>query len=179
MSNMLGVVGGGTGKMELIEFFQEDDATGSSQVFTLNKNLYDDYAYLIVIGKGQTNGSMNLELKIDGLTTGYRIDTLIQDNTTLTGSEANSQAHWVIIPSAILDIASRVFWFVANISVSTNDVPETRALIQCHSGAMEEGQAWISGDNAVTDATISDLTIETSTSTWEKNAQFAVYGVKR
>ena len=169
--------GVGAGKLELLN---SQKASGAVANFTYTPatalNLSTTYSEIIVLIQGVTTATCIVELVINQLGgTVYSNEYVLNDTATVSGVESLGQAEWVLIPAALMD-NPRIFSARAHITLDEND---TNFLMHGQAIAAGEGSIIYSGDLGVSGSTITEVKVETSTSTFAINTTFMVYGVRR
>jgi hypothetical protein len=91
-------------------------SSASSSTFTITKDIFNDYGYLMIVGMLSANGASNVNCQVNGDTNGYFFSSLTQESTTLVGADASSQIGFQIINSDILDSAN-AFNFIGYITM--------------------------------------------------------------
>lgn len=173
LSSFTASVEAGGGKLILLESYRAAIDEGS-KAFTISVDLDSAASALLLLGTGTVNAALDLELKVNGVTSGYRWDLIQQDTTTLSATQAAAQAEWQLGDATILDVANRIFTVIAWIKFV--GVSNT-FILNSTLGAPNEGQAIVDGDVPTSGSTATEVLVETSTSTWDAGTQFDLYRI--
>jgi len=169
----------GWGKLEEISAYQEASATASSHTFTLTEEDLDLYDALVLTYSFVTSAAFNLELVVDGITSGYAYSTSEDDGGTFANSTGVAQSQFVIMDSSILD--TDTIYAMGQVLFLPAEQSEGGGLcdIVFQGGVSTKGNAWGNGHVACTLASFGSIKIQTSTSTWVVNARFNLMGRRK
>jgi len=164
----------GGGKLELVENYTEASATGSTKTFTVTEDP-DDFSCLVLEFSISSSASLDLLLQINGSVGAGEYEwngTLIDGgsesllNATGTASE--------ICPSEIL--SSDGHTGCGRVSIYLPEAGTTRRVMNVEaSGQNTSAYFRTSSCNFVASATITSITVLTSTSTWKQDSNFTLY----
>ena len=171
--------GVGWGKLEEIESYEEASATGSTKTFTLTEDDLDLYDALVLTYTFVTTASFNLELVVDGITSGYAYSTSEDDGGTFANSTATAQSQFVIMDTSILD--TDTIYAMGQVLFMPAEQGEggDHCAIVFQGGVSTKGNAWGTGHVADTNSSFGSITIQTSTSTWLRHARFNLMGRRK
>ena len=183
-SNILTNVKSGAGyaKLEEIESYEEASATGSTKTFTLTQDNLDLYDSLILTYSLISSAAFNLEMTVNGLTSAYSYSISEDSDGTFTNSTGSAQSQWVVMDSTIINTDTITPQGQIMILPSEGNTGDGRAGMLCSGGvsAGTAGNAW--GTGLVTGVTLSSfgsITIQTSTSTWQRHSRFNLMGKRK
>ena len=168
----------GGGLLEQIESYEESAATGNT--VTLNPasdiNL-DDYDHLEVRYAIVVTGALNLNLVLDGLTTGYRYNISEDVGGTFTNTFATGQAQFVISDSTV--IAANTHRVVGSFKIYPMEQNEGADIagIETSTTCPSVGSSW--GGGVLEPFNLSSfggLTISTSANAWYIHSRFNLQG---
>jgi len=170
----------GWGKLEEIESYEEASATGSTKTFTLTEDNLDLYDSLILTYNLFSSAAFDLELTVDGLTTGYGYSISEDAGGTFTNTTASTQSQFVVMDSSIIYTDTIGAQGQIILIPQENHVGGGGCSLLCSGGVIQTGNAW--GNGLVTGVTLSSfgsITIQTSTSTWQRHSRFNLMGKRK
>jgi len=168
-------------KYELLDDYEASVAEGSHTFTPASALEFDTYSKIIVVIDGLTTASFALQLIINGnrasntyLTVGKRFvftpsETLISENSV----------QMTLCTATLLGLAAESFSAYCSLVATDTTTGTNRLFFESigHGGADSEIKTGIDQVNAVTE--ITEIIIETSTSTWRIGTRMSVYGIKR
>jgi len=168
-------------RYELLDNYEATSAE-SSHTFTPSSALeFDTYSQIIVVIDGLTTASLALELIVNGqrgannyLSVGKRFvwtptETLIVENST----------QYTLATTTCLPSAGSSFNVVVSMTCNDTTTGTNRIHIDTNAncGAINEIKGGINQSVVYTE--ITEIIVETSTSTWRIGTRMSVYGIKR
>jgi len=171
--------GVGWGKLEEIESYEEASATGSTKTFTLTEDNLDLYDSLVLTYSLTTSASFNLEIVVDGITSGYSYSVSEDAGGTFTNTTSASQSQFVIMDSTL--ISTDTLYAMGSVTFLPAEQNEGADLCDLlfQGGVRTAGNAWGCGSVAVTLASFGSITIQTSTSSWTVHSRFNLMGRRK
>ena len=168
----------GGGAYEVIE---THIATGNESTFTFTFPAIDfqSYSKLVLIIDGNLTASANLELKLNSITTWYYTDGQRISNGTQTIINSGALSHFVIGSTSILNTSNVQFTGQIDILLSNSGGSGGRPTIYSHVTGSNAIYESISGNIASNVTSLTDVILETSTSTWKSGARMTLYKVAR
>lgn len=154
-------------------------AVVAESTFTFNfAGITDDlYSEIIVVARGQVTAALNLQLTINGGSTGYYQDGV----SAIGGSNANinidNAAQLTFQSSSILNGANQEI--EANAIIKGSKVGTSRPTGRIEAGTFSIGMEESAfGCGSVT-TPVTSITVKTSTSTWTVGTTIEVYGIRK
>jgi len=138
-------------------------------------DMVSEFKAVLILISGRTTASFELQLKVNGTTTTYTIDGTQTDTTVVSGIARNSQAHWAILETALLDSGGRRF--MGHVMIQLEDAGDDLCMVG-QMGALGEGLYNFAGVQLTDTTEINEIILETSTSTWDAGTRITVYGIK-
>ena len=172
--------GVGWGKLEEIESYEEASATGSTKTFTLTEDNLDLYDSLILTYSLFTSAAFNLELTVDGLTSGYGYSISEDAGGTFTNTTAASQSQFVVMDSTLISTDTIGAQGQIILIPQENHAGNDECSLLCSGGVIQNGNAWGNGlVSGVTLSSFGSITIQTSTSSWTIHSRFNLMGKRK
>jgi len=171
--------GVGWGKLEEIESYEEASATGNTKTFTLTEDNLDLYDSLVLTYSLTTSAAFNLEIVVNGITSGYAYSISEDASGTFTNSAATAQSQFVIMDSTLISTDTLYCkGTVTFLPAEQNEGADVCNLL-CMGGIATAGNAWGNGHVAATLASFGSITIQTSTSSWTIHSRFNLMGRRK
>ena len=179
-SNILTNVGvGGFAKLEEIEAYEEASATGNTKTFTLAEDDLSLYDALVLTYNLTTTASFNLEIVVDGITSGYRYSVSEDAGATFTNTTSASQSEFTIMDSTLLSTDTITGSGQVLFMPSENSEGTDRCNVLFSGGCDTAGNAWGVGSVASPHTSFGSITIQTSTSSWTIHSMFNLMGRRK
>ena len=164
----------GGGKLELIENYTEASATGSTKTFTVTEDP-DDFSCLVLEFSIGCSASLDLLLQINGSVGsgeyGWEGTLIAGGSETLISATGTASE---ICPSEILSSDGQTG--CGRVSIYLPEAGTTRKSLNVTStGQNTSAYFRTSACNFVASATITSITVLTSTSTWKQDSNFTLY----
>jgi len=181
-SNILTNVKAGVGyaKLEQIESYEEASATGNTKTFTLTEDNLNLYDCLILTYNLISTEAFNLEILVDGRTTGYAYSVSEDASGTFTNSTAASQSECVIMDSTIISTENlRIQGQILFMPAEQNEGNDLCDLL-FSGGVKTAGNAWGCCTVEPFDSTsMGSITVATSTSSWKIHSSMNLMGRRK
>ncbi len=149
-------------------------AIGTEAIYTYTPPaniILNQYKEIKILFKGQTTATLQLELLISSMTSGYyETFSIVDDGVTAETQNANA-SECKLMTTVLIDAAKNV-----TLEIHIFMLPQGKVHIMWVGIAGGEGQ--IIGTCEVTDSTIDDIIIQTSTSTWTANTDIEVLALR-
>ena len=169
----------GWGKLEEIESYEEASATGNTKTFTLTEDNLDLYDSLVLTYSLTTTAAFNLEIVVDGISSGYSYSVSEDAAGTFTNSAATAQSQFVIMDSTLISTDTlRAMGIISFLPAEQNEGADMCNLL-FQGGVNTAGNAWGCGNVAATLASFGSITIQTSTSSWTVHSRFNLMGRRK
>ena len=180
-SNILTNVKAGLGfaKLEEIEAYEEASATGNTKTFTLAEDDLSLYDALVLTYNLTTTASFNLEIVVDGITSGYRYSVSEDAGATFTNTTSASQSEFTIMDSTLLSTDTITGSGQVLFMPSENSEGTDRCNVLFSGGCDTAGNAWGVGSVASPHTSFGSITIQTSTSSWTIHSMFNLMGRRK
>ncbi len=152
------------------------EATGTEASYTFTPDpaiLNDKYSKILIIFDGKTTASLALELKINGSATGHYWTMTENNQGTLTGSTASNASEFPLADTSVITAATHL---MGEISLYLSDIATAVVSIDSTIGA---GRHYNKMTGNIVTSTITEIKIQTSTSTWVAGTKIIIYGVVR
>ena len=164
----------GGGKLELVENYTEASATGSTKTFTVTEDP-DDFSCLVLEFSMGCSASLDLLLQINGSVGageyGWEGTLIAGGSETLISATGTASE---ICPSEILSADGQTG--CGRVSIYLPEAGTTRRVMNVESSGQNTSAYFrTSSCNFVASATITSITVLTSTSTWKQDSNFTLY----
>lgn len=181
-NNILTNVKAGVGyaKLEEIEAYEENSATGNTKTFTLTEDNLDLYDALVLTYSLTTSAAFNLEIVVDGIGSGYGFSISEDSGGTFTNTTSASQPEFTVMDSTLL--STDTVYATGQILLLPAEQNEGAGMVNliCQGGVRSAGNAWGCGTlTGVTLSSVGSITIQTSTSSWTVHSRFNLMGRRK
>jgi len=137
------------------------------------------HSMIKVIGKIQVDGALDLEGKINSIVTNYYSNGFSSFAGTLAAIDLQNQVDIVLVPSAMLSVATRTALFEWDLMILPASLANEgmNGFNKCsNDNIAAQWIGWFNNDNNI--AELSDIVFETSANNWVLGSEFKTYGLK-
>jgi len=169
---------GASGKWTTIED-HEASTTEASFTFTIDPAIdFDDDSMIILVCDYEATAAFALEMTINGLAAGYHDDgyRIVGGAETLINVDAAALG---IIATATLSVANNTTAGLVEIMLGKAGIADAPVFLSRFVGGAGLGIEVMSHSVDDAEASINEVKIETSTSTWKAGSRFTLYKVAR